>query len=151
MRKALVVGIDFYSSISSLYGCVNDAHSVKSVLDRHADGSVNFGVKLKVASDTKSAISKRQLKQLVEELFADDSDVALLYFAGHGYVEAWGGYLCTSECESGDDGMSLSEVLTIANASGAKNKVIVLDSCHSGVMGKLQGEDCARSSFKCCH
>ena len=31
MRKALVVGIDFYTSISPLYGCVNDAYAVKAV------------------------------------------------------------------------------------------------------------------------
>ena len=29
MRKALVVGIDCYSQISRLYGCVNDAHEVE--------------------------------------------------------------------------------------------------------------------------
>ena len=33
MRKALVVGIDHYEHISSLSGCVNDAHSVKAALN----------------------------------------------------------------------------------------------------------------------
>jgi hypothetical protein len=37
MRKALVVGIDYYDNVPLLYGCVNDAYSVKSVLDRNAD------------------------------------------------------------------------------------------------------------------
>ena len=27
------------------------------------------------------------------QLFADDTEIALLYFAGHGYVEETGGYL----------------------------------------------------------
>jgi hypothetical protein len=44
-RKALVVGIDDYANVSSLHGCVNDSLAVKAMLDRHADGSVNFGVK----------------------------------------------------------------------------------------------------------
>lgn len=46
MRKALIVGIDHYEHIGKLGGCVNDAHSVKAMLDRHADGSVNFGTKI---------------------------------------------------------------------------------------------------------
>ena len=42
MRKALIVGIDHYDHISSLHGAVSDAYSVKSVLERNADGTLNF-------------------------------------------------------------------------------------------------------------
>ena len=42
MRKALIVGIDHYTHIKPLSGCVNDAHAVKAILERHADGTVNF-------------------------------------------------------------------------------------------------------------
>ena len=31
-------------------------------------------------------------KDAVRELFADDADVALFYFAGHGYIEETGGF-----------------------------------------------------------
>lgn len=141
MRKALIVGIDHYEQISPLFGCVNDAHEMKSVLERHSDGSVNFGVKLMTASNTTSAISKSDLKDQVEELFKDDSEVALFYFAGHGHIETTGGYLCASDCKRGDDGLSLSEVLILANRSKAKNKVIILDSCHSGVAGSHAGQN----------
>lgn len=135
MRKALVVGIDHYDSISNLFGCVNDAYSVKSVLERHGDGSLNFGIKLITATNEASKITRKELKNQVTELFKDDSDIALFYFAGHGYIESTGGYLITSECEDGDDGLPLDELLTIANSSPAKSKVIILDSCHSGVVG----------------
>ena len=133
MRKALVVGIDYYSSVSDLHGCVSDAHSVKRVLERHADGSINFDVKLLPGTGPSDPVSRAQLKDAVKELFAGDSETALFYFAGHGFVEVTGGYLITSECTSGDDGLSLNDVLILANASTAKNKVIILDSCHSGV------------------
>lgn len=56
-------------------------------------------------------------------------------FAGHGYIEDTGGFLCASDCATGDDGLALSEVMNLANASRAKNKVVILDSCHSGVAG----------------
>jgi hypothetical protein len=135
MRKALVVGLDHYDHVSDLFGCVNDAHSVKTALERHGDGSVNFVVKLITGAGPKSPVSKSDLKDSITELFADDSEIALFFFAGHGHVEATGGYLLTSECKRGDEGLSLGEVLVLANKSKTKNRIIVLDSCHSGVAG----------------
>jgi len=135
MRKALVVGIDHYEEIGDLHGCVNDAHAVKNVLERHGDGTVNFDVKLLSAGGPRDAITRAQIKKAAEELFADDAEIALFYFAGHGHVEVTGGYLCASDCRTLDDGFPLSDLLTFANTSKATNKVIVLDSCHSGLAG----------------
>jgi len=136
MRKALVVGIDYYENISPLYGCVNDAYSVKSVLERDADGTINFSVHLMTATGSETAISRKELKTKVQELFGDNHcQVALFYFAGHGYIESTGGYLITSDCKDGDDGFPLNELLDIVNSSKATSKIIVLDSCHSGIAG----------------
>ncbi len=135
MRKALVVGIDYYAHVSGLHGCVADAHAVKSVLERNADGTVNFAVRLFSGIGPNDVISRQHLRDLVRELFNGDSETALFYFAGHGYVDPAGGYLLASDCKTGDDGLALQEVLAFANASKARNKIIVLDSCHSGVAG----------------
>lgn len=135
MRKALVVGIDHYTHISPLHGCVNDAHSVKSVLERNSDGTVNFAIRLVAATGPAEALSREKLKDSVRELFAGDDEIVLFYFAGHGHIETTGGYLCASDCRTGDDGLPLSDVLTFANGSKARNRVIVLDSCHSGIAG----------------
>ncbi len=136
MRKALIVGIDHYDHIGSLSGCVNDAHSVKSVLERHADGTVNFPTpKLLTGTSTIDRVDRGELKDAVRELFAGDSDIALFYFAGHGYIEDTGGFLCGTDCRTGDDGLSLAEVMALAVKSEAKNRVIILDSCHSGIVG----------------
>jgi hypothetical protein len=143
MRKALVVGINYYAQIRELYGCVNDANDVKAVLERHGDGRPNFDVKLMKAETAAEPISRDNLKDAARSLFADDCDVALLYFAGHGYAEATGGYLCSSECRRGDDGLALSDVMTFANQSKAQNRVILLDSCHSGVAGTPAGQQAA--------
>lgn len=135
MRKALVIGIDYYEHVSPLSGCVNDAHSVKGMLERHSDGSVNFGVRLLAGTGPSESVSRDVLREAITSLFVDDSEVALLYFAGHGFVDETGGFLCASECRSGHDGLSLHDVTTFAINSKAKNKIIVLDSCHSGVVG----------------
>ena len=136
MRKALIVGIDYYDRIPALAGCVNDASAVKSVLERHADGTTNFTTpEILLGATADSAVTKQELKEAVRQLFDDDADIALLYFAGHGYTEDTGGFLCASDCATGDDGLPLAEVMTFANKSQAKNKMIVLDSCHSGIAG----------------
>jgi hypothetical protein len=136
MRKALIVGIDHYTYIKPLSGCVNDAHAVKAALERHADGTINFATpRVLVGTGPTDMVGKDELKDAVRELFAGDSDIALLYFAGHGYIEDTGGFLCAGDCKKGDDGLSLAELMTLANKSKAKNKVIILDSCHSGIVG----------------
>ena len=137
MRKALIVGIDYYEFINPLRGCVRDAREVASVLERHHDGSLNFDVRPMMAAGPGSAIARSTLKQAVYELFRDNGDIALLYFAGHGHVESSGGYLMASDARDGDDGLPLNDVLKAANTSRATNKVIILDSCHSGVAGNF--------------
>lgn len=135
MKKALVVGIDYYEHASPLFGCVNDAHSVKSALERNSDGTINFDVKLISGTGPSDPVTRSELKEKIKELFAGDSETALLYFAGHGHIESTGGYLISTDCKGGDDGVPLSEIMIIANQSKARNKVIILDSCHSGYAG----------------
>lgn len=135
MKIALIVGINYYEHASQLYGCVNDAYSVKTILERNDGGSVNFDCKLLTASASSDSIARGDLKDNIEKLFKTEAKIALFYFAGHGHIEATGGYLLASDSKRGDEGVSLSDILTFANTSPATNKVIVLDSCHSGIAG----------------
>ncbi len=135
MRAALIVGIDYYEHGTPLFGCVNDAHSVNAVLERNDGGGLNFDCNLLTGTGPNDLIQKNELKDSIEELFKKDMDVVLFYFAGHGYIESSGGYIIASDSDRGDNGISLSDILTYANNSPAKNKIIILDSCHSGKMG----------------
>lgn len=135
MRKALIVGINYYEHGSSLYGCVDDAHAVKAIIERHGDGSVNFDVQLFTGTGVTDTVSRGQIKDYVKKLFSDDSEIALFYFAGHGHIESSWGYLLASDSKRGDEGVSLTEILALANESKARNKIIILDSCHSGIAG----------------
>lgn len=140
MRKALIVGIDHYDHIGNLSGCVNDAYAVKGALERHADGSVNFATpRLIVGTGPHDVVQRTTLKDAVRELFADDSEIALFYFAGHGFIDDTGGFLCAGDCREGDDGFSVIDLMTLAKNSKARNKVIILDSCHSGILGDKPG------------
>ena len=133
MKKALVVGINYYESINQLHGCVNDARSVKETLERNGDGSSNFDVKILESSNQDSMIKRTELKDQIENLFSGDPDIALFYFSGHGSIETTGGYLLTSDAQRKDEGLSLNDIILIANKSKVKNKIIILDSCYSGV------------------
>lgn len=131
MNKALVVGIDDYP-VSPLYGCCNDANKVEALLSRNEDGSPNFAVRKHLNVSTKG-----ELKALIRECFTGDNETALFYYSGHGHIDSVGGYLVTPDCKPDDWGVSLFEILQIANESRCKNKVIILDSCHSGFAGSI--------------
>lgn len=90
------------------------------------------------------AVSRRDLRTAVRDLFAGNPEVALFYFAGHGHLDEVGGFLFTSDGTTGDDGVPLSEILTFANLSKAENKIVVLDSCHSGIAGSSPETHCTQ-------
>lgn len=132
MKKALVVGINDYP-LSPLNGCVNDANAIGTVLESNGDGSPNFGVKMMTSPS--SLVTRSTLREAIELLFTGPSDMALLYFSGHGYIKSTGGYLVTTDAKKYDEGVSMDDILSLANQSKAKNKVIILDCCHSGALG----------------
>lgn len=137
MRKALCVGIDSYEKVEDLHGCVNDANSVKAVLERNGDGTLNFEVKLMCATSENSYITRNDLKDSIEELFKTESEIAVFYYAGHGSLDAIGGYLCTSEISRPDEGLSLNDIMGLVAQSKAQNNVIILDSCSSGAIANM--------------
>jgi len=132
MKKALIVGINDYPS-APLNGCVNDANAIGTILETHGDGSPNFDIKIMTSPSSK--ITRAALREVIEQLFAGDSEIALLYFSGHGFINSTGGYLVTTDASKYDEGVSMDAVLTLANQSAAKNKIVILDCCHSGALG----------------
>lgn len=139
VRKALVVGIDDYPS-SPLSGCCNDSEALRIMLERNGNGAPNFDVR-----QMNNVGSKAELRTHIKDCFSGNADVALFYYSGHGYIDAIGGYLVTPDYSTGDPGVSLADVLTIANNSKCGERIIILDSCYSGFMGSVDtaGQDTA--------
>lgn len=135
MRKALVVGNNYYRHFQPLFGCVDDALSVKNTLERNSDGTVNFDVRSLIGTSPDQVVTRNELRDQAQELFSTELEAALFYFAGHGDLQTTGGYLIASDSERADNGLPLSDLLTFANQSRAHNRIIVLDSCHSGIAG----------------
>lgn len=134
MRKALIVGINNYTSYP-LNGCIKDAVQMQTILEKNADGSPNFGVKL--ITDEHQQVTKAILRRAIEELFAGPNEVALFYFSGHGFIKSTGGYIVTPDYVRYDEGIAMNDILNLANQSDAKDKIVILDCCYSGAFGNL--------------
>lgn len=134
MRRALIVGIDDYTG-GQLTGCVADATEMATLLRSHADGAPNFDCQLLVAPT--ASVTRTTLRSRLESLFAAPADTALFYFSGHGTENNLGGYLVTQDATRYDEGVSMSDVLTMAATSPVRERIIILDCCHSGHLGTV--------------
>lgn len=129
-NKALVVGINNYPTCP-LSCCVNDAKEIGKILSENGDGSPNFAVKYALDVSTKA-----ELYNHLNSLFNEgESDIALFYFSGHG-TDLINGKIVTPDFKGMDAGISMDEILSLANKSKSKNKIIILDCCFSGKFGE---------------
>lgn len=129
MKKALIVGLNKYPDCE-LQWCDNDAIAIANLIEANGDGSPNFDV-IQI-TDT---CGKDTLYHNIRKLFADDAEIALLYFSGHG-SDIDGGYLVTTDFSPDSLGVKMEDVLSLANDSHCKNKVIILDCCFAAKMGE---------------
>lgn len=140
MKKALLIGINDYPNGNRLTGCVEDINNLKSVIERNSDGKVNFHLKLMPDEQ-----SSENAMDAIKELFNDTSDMAMLYFSGHGYVNDNGAEIVFPDNirtkGSYYKGIQMKDIMEIVNASKVRNKIVILDCCHSGNMGKYRLEE----------
>jgi hypothetical protein len=108
---------------------VQDATDIGHLLETNTDETVNFNVLLKT-----NVTRKHMLTSLIVDLFSGKNEVALLYFSGHGFFNELGGYLVTPDHQRYDEGISMHDILVLANKSETTHKIIILDCCHSGAM-----------------
>ncbi|WP_459210644.1 caspase family protein [Aquimarina rhabdastrellae] len=136
-KRALIVGINHYAN-APLKGCVGDAQKMKEVLEQNPDGSPNFDCKLKISrEESKYPITTSRLKEYLIKLFTHEADMALFYFSGHGATNQAGNYLVTQDASRYNEGVSLQEIITMANNSKVKEAIIIIDACHSGHLGNV--------------
>jgi hypothetical protein len=136
MRRALLVGINHYEK-SPLKGCIPDAQRMQEVISRHENGDPNFDCHLMISNPKYTTVTIASLKNKLYELFNHEADVAFFFFAGHGASTHLGSYLVTEDGTKHNEGVSLSEVITMANHSKATEVIIILDCCHSGGIGNF--------------
>lgn len=136
MRKALIVGINDYST-SPLKACIPDALRMTNILSRDYDNTPNFHCRTLISSDDQ--ITKEVLSEAIIELYSGDSDVALLYFSGHGSPPTKTSQAClvTQDARNYSEGVPVDFILNQLTSSKAKQKILILDCCFSGSAGNF--------------
>ena len=146
-RKALVIGIDHYPG-HALNSCVRDATAMAELLRRNGDENKtrNFDVAL-LTSGGDDDVTNAGLIDAVAGFFNSSVtySTAVLYFAGHGTLNPGtdAGYIVGTDGRSGAPGMSMSDLLGLANEACRTNRiqsaVVILDCCHAGHIGQPAG------------
>lgn len=140
MKRALLVGVDDYPSLGSLTGCVADATALRELLARHADGTPNWRTELITSDAGPHAVTRDRLRGVLTALFRNARDADLLFFfAGHGAQTPWGADLVTQDAVSDSLGVSMNDLVTLANDSPARSVTLLLDCCFSGDTGNTPG------------
>ena len=124
-RVALVVGNSSYQSVPQLPNPSKDATSVSQMFK-------DAGFDVAVAIDVGNLEFKRAIRKF--EASADQADIAVIYYAGHGLEIGGTNYLIpvdaklASDRDADDEAIPLDRM--VASADGAqKLRVVILDAC----------------------
>jgi hypothetical protein len=134
---AVVVGVAQYRHMPALKYTDDDAYGINTFLRSPEGGAVKKS-NIKVLIDeaaTKDRILDA-LNQFAEK--ADENDVFLFYFSGHGLPEAL--LPIDYEGEYSDGKLLHKDLVRIFKSSRAKSKVVIADACYSGNMLAYKGE-----------
>ncbi|MDY7008450.1 MAG: caspase family protein [Cyanobacteriota bacterium] len=154
-REALIVGVNRYPFLKkeklgdlNLKAPVKDAEAITNILERYGKFRVQRLPKFYDEEGRERFISNglvkiNDLQQAIINLFNpplknEVPDVALLFFAGHGYVTTEGGipegFLVTSDAQLNRNiyGISLTWLKKLLQDSPVKKQIVWLDCCFSG-------------------
>lgn len=146
MKRALLIGINYYGSTCQLAGCINDAHNMKAALER--EGYSQFHVLTDAPGGdpafrpTRAAILA-SLQWLVAGAAAGDH--LFVHYSGHGTStydwsgdeadrrdEAW----CPVDCATA--GLIVDDELRDVLGGCPARVLVVSDCCHSGTILDLR-------------
>jgi hypothetical protein len=124
---ALIIGIGAYDHMPVLKYTDDDAYQVYAFLRSPEGGMLaKEQIKLLIDENATSDGIKEGLDFLVAN--ADENDVIMIYFAGHGMKGAFVPY----DFDGYKNLVSHDEILSSLSGSVAKHKLLIADACHSG-------------------
>ncbi len=141
-RVALVIGNSKYTSVAPLDNPQNDSAAVSRALKAQ-------GFEVMIGDNLGRVEMRETLRRF--RAMADRSDIALVYYAGHGIEIAGTNYLIPVDARLEDErdaGLEMIEVdLVLRQISGAHTlKMVVLDACRNNpFVVKMQREGASRS------
>ncbi|MBF2027603.1 MAG: caspase family protein [Oscillatoriales cyanobacterium C42_A2020_001] len=159
LRDALVVGISNYQYLPVLNAPAHDAEAIAHQLDSTGDFRVTRLPEIiqseKLRVGIKTPVTLAELEAALVKLFKPKGDTiphtALFYFSGHGLQKDAGireGYLATSDANPSAHfyGLSLFWLRRLLQESPVRQRIILLDCCHSGeILNFLEADPGAKS------
>ena len=158
-RDALVVGISTYQCLPSLNAPSHDAEAIAQRLQTDGDFRVARMPEIVQAGQSrigfKTQVTVAELEAALVKLFKPKGtnvpQTALFYFSGHGLQKDAGvqeGFLATSDANpsAGFYGLSLFWLRRLLQESPVRQRIVLLDCCHSGeLLNFLEADPGARS------
>ena len=161
LRQALVVGINRYPFLKkkklgdlNLKAAVKDAEAIANILEKYGKFRIqrlpslpslpkNYDEEGTERFDPNGKVKINELQKAIINLFKprqknEIPDVALLFFAGHGYVDEKGdireGFLATSDAHLAENvyGISLNWLKRLLQHSPVQKQIVWLDCCFGG-------------------
>jgi hypothetical protein len=133
--RALLIGVEHYNNLGSQGPFARDLHELGEIRDLLAD-SYRGGAELLVNP------TRDQIWTALANTVAATDDTLLLHFAGHGFYDERTSdtYLAAADTTVTADGMvdnaiGLRDVRYLLTQGRAKNRIVVIDCCHSGKSG----------------
>lgn len=159
LRDALVAGINNYQYLPQLQAPAQDAEAIAQCLQSHGEFRVQRlpeVIQSGVPQVGKTSLGRlRDLEAALVRLFKPKGNnipyTALFYFSGHGIQKEAGiqeGFLATSDSnpEAGFYGLSLFWLRRLLQESPVRQRIIILDCCHSGeLINFLEADPGART------
>ena len=124
---AVIVGVSAYAHMPALRYTDDDAYQMYAFLKSPEGGALpNSQIQLLIDED---ATRENILTGMNEVLLkADENDVVLMYYSGHGLP----GMFLPIDFDGYRNSLTHKEVLDIFDSSKAKHKLCIADACHSG-------------------
>jgi WD40 repeat protein len=144
-RDALIVGINTYQFLPSLQAPAKDAEAIAQRLHSHGEFRVHRLPEIiqsgKSQVGQKTPVTLQELETALINLFKPKGNnpphTALFYYSGHGIQRDAGiceGYLAVSDAnpDKGFCGLSLFWLRRLLQESPVRQRIVILDCCHSG-------------------
>jgi hypothetical protein len=148
-RYAICVGINNYINAPSakLSYAEADASAVCRILKDPTRGNFDEVIELLDEQATKEAI-RQNMDLLLQNPRREPDDLVLIYFAGHGIRDNLGDLcLVPHDFSYHSDGsfvfssmLHAKEIEVSVNNCRSKNIILIIDSCHSGALGRILGD-----------
>lgn len=146
--KALLIGIANYDECENLKNPANDAMDMASKLSQ-------FGFEVTTLIDCDYKTARMSLVEFEKNI--SGTDVALFYFAGHGFQVKGANYLAVKDTDAETEASAqfssvpMDQVLTLMDDAAISTKIIILDACRENLTTRSWSRDFATRGLAVVH